>query len=173
MDLQEFAVDTQKFKDKANALRAERDQILQALDFVHWTPDPTSADFDSSSVDFLPSVQAFTSTVYLRLPAQHIRAVDERDDYLAANNEYAKHLRSVTADNARLLVQLSKFASPTTGHHSQLVTVFSPSCRLGTLSARSLLRRLQPRWATSPLSQARLVQLPTTPAGNARRSHGC
>ncbi len=115
-DLQEFAVDAQKFKDRANALRAERDCVLKALDFVHRTLDPTSADLDSSSLDFFPSVQAFTSTVHSRLPAQHLRAVDERNDYLAANNEYAKHLRCITAENARLIAQLSKFTSSITGH---------------------------------------------------------
>jgi hypothetical protein len=115
-DLQEFAVDAQKFRDKANALRAERDHILQALNFVHHTLDSRSAVFDSSSVDFFPSVQAFVSTVHSCLPAQHLCAADERDQYFAANIEYAKHLRSVNAENARLITLLSKPSPSTTDH---------------------------------------------------------
>jgi hypothetical protein len=45
-DLQVFAVDAQKFKAEANARRAERAQILQALDLVHQTLDPTFTDFE-------------------------------------------------------------------------------------------------------------------------------
>jgi hypothetical protein len=115
-DLQEFAVDAQKFKEEANVLRAERDRILQALNFVYHTLDSTSADFDSSSVDFFPAVQAFVSTVHSRLPTQHLRAADERDEYFAANLEYAKHLRSVNAENARLTALLSKLSPSTTKH---------------------------------------------------------
>jgi hypothetical protein len=115
-DLQEFAVDAQKFKDEATALRAEQDHSLKALDFVCRTLDPTSADFNSSSINFFPSVQAFTSTVHSRLLAQHLRAADERNEYFEANIEYAKHLRSVNAENARLIAQLSKLSPSTTDH---------------------------------------------------------
>jgi hypothetical protein len=166
-DLQEFAVNTQKIMDEASTLRVERDQILQELIFVRQTLDPTSADFNSSSVHFSSSAQAFNSVIHSRMPAQHLHGVDKRDEYIVANKEYAKHLCSVTAEtrscehscpNLLLLRPVT-----VTNGLSSLLQVAN--------GARFPSRRLQPRLATSLPTSARLEHPPTTPAGNAQQLH--
>ncbi len=81
------------------SLRNDRDNALQALKSVRDSLDPSFPTFSLDSEDFFASVGTFASLVSSRLPSQHLRAVEERDEYGIANKEYAEELRALRAEH--------------------------------------------------------------------------
>ncbi len=72
-------------RSEAASLRNDRDNVLRALNSARDSLDPSFPAFSLESDDFLASVGTFTSTVFSRLPNQHLCAVEERDEYLVVN----------------------------------------------------------------------------------------
>jgi hypothetical protein len=88
-------------------LRNNRDHVLRALNLARDLLNPTFPAFSLDSGDLLSSVESFASTVPPRLVDQHLRAVEERDDFRAANKDYAEELRAVRAEHFACLRQLA------------------------------------------------------------------
>ncbi len=99
MDFQETVSSAQQLKLEVDNLRRDRDRALHALNFARDSLDPSSPAFDLAASDFEFSVENFFLGVASRLTNRHHRAEEERDDYLAANKEYAKELRALRAEH--------------------------------------------------------------------------
>jgi hypothetical protein len=93
--------------DSLSALRDDRDHVLRALNLTRDLLNPAFPVFSLDSGDLLSSVESFASTVPSRLVDQHLRAVEERDDFRAANKDYAEELRAVRAVHFACLRQLA------------------------------------------------------------------
>ncbi len=103
LDFQETVSSAQQFKLEVEYLRRDRDRALHALNFARDSLDPSSPTFDLTVSDFDFSVESFVHGVAPRLSSRHHRAEEERDDYLAANKEYAKELRALRAEHVESL----------------------------------------------------------------------
>jgi hypothetical protein len=86
-------------RSQAASLRNDRDNALRALNSVHDSLDPSFPTFSLDSEDNLASVGTFASSVSSRLPSQHLRAVEEREEYCIANKEYAEELHALCAEH--------------------------------------------------------------------------
>ena len=107
-------------------MRNDRDNALRALNTVRNSLDPSFPAFSIDSEDFFASVGTFASSVSSRLPNQHLRAVEERDEYCISNREYAEELHtlcaehfasvrrvlSLTAENLQLRAELDSLRPP-------------------------------------------------------------
>jgi hypothetical protein len=107
-------------------LRHARDNVLRALNSARNSLEHSFPAFSFDSDNLFDSVGTFTSAVFSRSPDQHLRAVEERDEYFVANKEYAEELRalrsehlasvlrvlSLTAENLQLRIELASLRSP-------------------------------------------------------------
>jgi hypothetical protein len=93
--------------DSLSALRDDRDHVLRALNLTRDLLNPAFPVFSLDSGDLLSSVESFASTVPPRLIDQHLRAVEERDEFRAANKDYAEELRAVRAEHFACTRQLA------------------------------------------------------------------
>ncbi len=89
------------------SLRNDRDNVLRALNSARDLLDPTFPAFSLDSEDLHSSVESFASSVTSCLTDQHLRAVEERDDYRAANKEYADELRALRAEHFAFVRQIA------------------------------------------------------------------
>jgi hypothetical protein len=116
-------------RSQVASLRNDRDNVLLALNSVRDSLDPSFPTFSLDSDDFLASVGTFTSTVSLRLPNQHLRAVEERDEYCIANKEYAQELRTLRAKHfasvSRAPGPQSDSGKPPTSHRARFTPAFT------------------------------------------------
>ncbi len=86
-------------QSQISSLRNDRDNVLRALNLTRDLLNPSFPAFSLDSGDLLPSVESFASSVPARFTDQHLRAVEERDDYRLANKEYADELRALRAEH--------------------------------------------------------------------------
>ncbi len=98
LDFQETVSSAQQLKIRVDNLRCDRDRALHALNFARDSLDP-SPPFDLAASDFDFSVESFVHGVASRLTTRNLRAEEERDEYSAANKEYAKELRALRAEH--------------------------------------------------------------------------
>jgi hypothetical protein len=94
-------------RSQVTSLRNDRDNVLRALNSARDLLDPTFPAFSPDSEDILSSVESFASSVASRLPDQHLRAVEERDEYRIANQEYADELRALRAEHFACVRQIA------------------------------------------------------------------
>ncbi len=94
-------------QSQISSLRNDRDNVLRALNLTRELLNPTFPAFSLDAGDLLPSVESFASSVPARLTDQHLRAVEERDDYCAANKHYADELRALRAEHFACVQQLA------------------------------------------------------------------
>ena len=94
-------------QSQVSSLRNDRDHVLRALNLTRDLLNPTFPAFSLDSGDLLSSVESFASTVPPRLVDQHLRAAEERDEFRAANKDYAEELRAVRAEHFACLRQLA------------------------------------------------------------------
>ncbi len=94
-------------QSQISSLRNDRDNVLRALNLTRDLLNPTLPAFSLDSEDLLSSVKSFASTVPPRLVDQHLRAVEERDDFRAANKDYAEELRALRAEHFDCVRQLA------------------------------------------------------------------
>jgi hypothetical protein len=99
LGLQDIVSSAQQSKLEVEYLRRDRDRALHALNFARDSLDPSFPTFDLTTSDFDFSVESFAQGVASRLSNRHHRAEEERDDYLAANKEYAMELRALRAEH--------------------------------------------------------------------------
>jgi hypothetical protein len=85
----------------------DRDIVLRALNSARDLLDPTFLAFSLDSEDLLYSVESFASSVTSRLTDQHLRAVEERYDFRAANKEYEDELRALRAEHFASVRQIA------------------------------------------------------------------
>ncbi len=72
-------------RSQAESLRNDRDNVLRALNSARDLLDRSFPTFSLDSEDIFSSVETFASSVSLCLPNQHLRAMEERDEYCIAN----------------------------------------------------------------------------------------
>jgi hypothetical protein len=94
-------------QSQISSLRNDRDNVLRALNSTRDLLNPTFPAFSLDSGDLLSSVESFASSVPARLTDLHLRAVEERDDYLVANKQYADELRALRAEHFACVRQLA------------------------------------------------------------------
>ncbi len=94
-------------QSQISSLLNDRDNVMRALNLARELLNPAFPVFSLDSEDLLSSVESFASTVPSRLADQHLRAVEERDDFRAANKDYAEELRALRAEHFACVRQLA------------------------------------------------------------------
>jgi hypothetical protein len=94
-------------QSQISSLRNDRDNVLRALNLTRDLLNPKFPAFSLDSEDLLSSVESFASSVPSRLVDQYLRAVEERDDFRAANKDYADELRALRAEHFACVRQLA------------------------------------------------------------------
>ena len=105
--LQHIATEARKEADAALQNGRANLHALSALNSLRRQLNLAYPAFDLSSSDFDSAVQRVASEIHSQSPAQHLRAVEELDSYLAANHKYAKDLRAPRAENLQLRARLA------------------------------------------------------------------
>ena len=94
-------------QSQISSLQNDRDHVLRALNSARDLLNPAFPVFSLDSGDLLSSVESFASSVPPRLVDQHLRAAEERDEFRAANKDYAEELRAVRAEHFACVRQLA------------------------------------------------------------------
>jgi hypothetical protein len=94
-------------RSQVASLRNDRDNVLRALNSARDLLDPSFPTFSLDSEEIFSSVETFASSVSSRLPDQHLRAVEERDEYRIVNKVYADELRALRAEHFACVRRLS------------------------------------------------------------------
>jgi hypothetical protein len=109
------------------SLRNDRDNVLRALNSARDLLDPTFPAFSLDSEDLLSSVESFASSVASRLPDQHLRAVEERDEFRAANKEYADELRALRAEHFACVGQIACLTAENLQLRAEIDSLWPPA----------------------------------------------
>jgi hypothetical protein len=114
-------------QSQISSLRNDRDNGFRALNLARDLLNPTFPAFSLDFKDLLSSVESFASSVPSRLVDQHIQAVEERDDFRAANKDYADELRALRAEHFACVRQLSCLTAENLQLQAEIDSLLPPS----------------------------------------------